>query len=76
MHSGTQIGPHEIASSIGVGGMGEVFCARDTRLSRDVALKLLPKEFASDADRLRRLEQEATLAALKCPSLRSSGKAS
>ena len=52
MHSGIRIRPYEIASAIGAGGMGEVFRARDTRLNRDVAVKLLPKDFVMDADRL------------------------
>src|SRR3989449_6413865 len=70
MDSGTRIGPYEIASSIGAGGMGEVFRARDTRLHRDVAIKVLPKDFVVDADRLRRFEQEAkTLAALNHPNV-------
>ena len=70
MHSGTRIGPYEIASSIGAGGMGEVFRARDTRLNRDVAVKVLPKDFVADADRLRRFEQEAkTLAVLNHPNV-------
>src|SRR5437867_8579205 len=70
MHSGTRIGPYEIAASLGAGGMGEVFRARDTRLNRDVAIKVLPKGFVSDADRLRRFEQEAkTLAALNHPNI-------
>jgi len=70
MRSGTRIGPYEIAASIGAGGMGEVFRARDTRLNRDVAVKVLPKDFAADADRLRRFEQEAkTLAALNHPNI-------
>jgi serine/threonine protein kinase len=65
---GHRIGPYDIAASIGAGGMGEVFRARDTRLNRDVAVKLLPREFASDGDRLRRFEQEARiLAALNHP---------
>jgi serine/threonine protein kinase len=65
MHPGTSIGPYEITVAIGTGGMGEVFRARDTRLNRDVAIKVLPKDFVADADRLRRFEQEAkTLAAL------------
>jgi serine/threonine protein kinase len=50
---------YEILASLGAGGMGEVWRARDTRLERDVAIKLLPAEFAKDADRLRRFEQEA-----------------
>ena len=67
---GSRLGPYEITSSIGAGGMGEVFRARDTRLNRDVAIKVLPKDFASDADRLRRFEQESkTLAALNHPNV-------
>src|SRR5262245_24465760 len=70
MHPGTRIGPYAISVSIGAGGMGEVFRARDTRLNRDVAIKVLPKDFVSDADRLRRFEQEAkTLAALNHPNV-------
>ncbi len=57
--SGTQLGPYEILSPLGAGGMGEVWRARDTRLNREVAIKLLPASFAQDADRLRRFEQEA-----------------
>src|SRR2546428_888077 len=65
-----RLGPYEIASPLGAGGMGEVFRARDTRLNRDVAVKVLPKDFAADADRLRRFEQEAkTLAALNHPNV-------
>jgi len=57
---------YQITARVGAGGMGEVFRARDTRLNRDVAVKVLPKDFVADADRLRRFEQEAkTLAALK-----------
>ena len=68
MPSGTRIGPYEVRASIGAGGMGEVFRARDTLLNRDVAVKALPKDFASNADRLRRFEQKAkTLAALNHP---------
>ena len=70
MQLGTQIGPYEITASIGAGGMGEVFRARDTRLNRDVAIKVLPKDFAADADRQRRFELEAkTLAALNHPNI-------
>ena len=47
MHPGTRIGPYAITVSIGAGGMGEVFRARDTRLNRDVAIKVLPKDFQS-----------------------------
>src|SRR5262245_23901453 len=61
---------YQITASIGAGGMGEVFRARDTRLNRDVAIKVLPKDFVSDGDRLRRFEQEAkTLAALNHPNV-------
>jgi serine/threonine protein kinase len=55
---GTQLGPYEIAA-LGAGGMGEVYRARDTRLGRDVAVKVLPEGFANDAERLQRFEQEA-----------------
>jgi eukaryotic-like serine/threonine-protein kinase len=59
--SGTRLGPYEILSPLGAGGMGEVYRARDTRLDRTVALKILPVAFASDAERLQRFEQEARL---------------
>src|SRR5579862_3771977 len=55
----TQLGPYKIVSLIGSGGMGEVYRAHDTRLRRDVALKILPASFTNDPDRLRRFEQEA-----------------
>jgi serine/threonine protein kinase len=62
---GTRIGPYEVVSIVGVGGMGEVYRARDPKLQRDVALKILPEIFASDPDRSTRFEREArTLAAL------------
>ena len=62
---GTLVGPYEILGQIGVGGMGEVYRARDTGLHRDVAIKVLPDEFAQDAERLARFEREArTLASL------------
>jgi hypothetical protein len=61
---GTLIGPYEILSAIGAGGMGEVYRARDSRLRRDVALKVLPTQFATDLDRLRRFEQEARAAGM------------
>ena len=61
--TGSRIGPYEITAPIGAGGMGEVFRARDTRLGRDVAVKILPTLFASDPDRLRRFESEARAAA-------------
>ncbi len=67
---GTTLNHYRITASIGAGGMGEVFRARDTRLNRDVAIKVLPKDFVADADRLRRFEQEAkTLAALNHPNV-------
>ena len=68
--SGTKLGPYEIQSPLGAGGMGEVYRARDTRLDREVAIKVLPESFARDADRLRRFEQEArTVAALNHPNI-------
>jgi len=62
MDIGSRLGPNEILAPIGAGGMGEVYRARDTRLDRDVAVKVLPPGFATDADRLRRFEQEARAA--------------
>ncbi len=68
--AGTKLGPYEIIAPLGAGGMGEVYRARDTRLGRDVAVKVLPKSFAQDADRLRRFEQEArAVAALNHPNI-------
>jgi len=70
LSSGTKLGPYEIQSPLGAGGMGEVYRARDTRLGRDVAIKVLPEALANDADRLRRFEQEArTIAALNHPNI-------
>src|SRR4051794_39953764 len=60
---GSHIGPYEILSPLGAGGMGEVYRARDTRLKRDVAIKLLPDAFASDAGRMARIKREAELLA-------------
>ncbi|HXG56531.1 MAG TPA: protein kinase, partial [Vicinamibacterales bacterium] len=66
--SGTRLGVYEILGPIGAGGMGEVYRARDTKLNRDVAIKVLPELFAADPDRLARFEREAqTLAALNHP---------
>ena len=56
---GTRLGPYEIASPVGAGGMGEVFRARDTKLNRDVAIKVLPAAFAQDAERVARFRREA-----------------
>jgi eukaryotic-like serine/threonine-protein kinase len=56
---GTKLGPYEIKSQIGAGGMGEVYRARDKRLSRDVAVKILPEEVAKDPARRARFDQEA-----------------
>src|SRR5499427_4919973 len=67
---GARLGPYEILSAIGVGGMGEVYRARDTKLGRDVALKVLPDTLAHDPERLARFEREAhLLAALNHPSI-------
>jgi Tol biopolymer transport system component len=67
---GDRLGPYEILGSLGVGGMGEVFRARDTRLGRDVAVKVLPPSFASDPERQRRFELEArAVAALDHPNV-------
>ena len=63
MIPGTRLGIYEIAAVLGTGGMGEVYRARDTRLQRDVALKILPETFASDPERLARFEREAQLLA-------------
>ncbi|MGH9588923.1 MAG: protein kinase domain-containing protein [Terracidiphilus sp.] len=61
--SGTNIGPYEILSPLGAGGMGEVYRARDTRLNREVAIKVLPRAFAEDPPRMARFEREAQLLA-------------
>src|SRR5687767_10333586 len=67
---GTKIGPYEIVAPLGAGGMGEVYRARDARLSRDVAIKILPELFAQDPERLARFEREAkALAALNHPNI-------
>ncbi|MCA1582675.1 MAG: protein kinase [Acidobacteria bacterium] len=60
--TGSRLGPYEIRGRLGAGGMGDVYRARDSRLGRDVALKILPEAFASDPDRVRRFEKEARAA--------------
>jgi serine/threonine protein kinase len=67
---GTRFGPYDVLGLLGTGGMGEVYRARDTRLKRDVALKVLPGPFASDAERLARFQREAeVLASLSHPNI-------
>src|SRR5688572_21098755 len=68
--AGTRLGPYEITAPLGAGGMGEVYRARDTRLNRTIAIKVLPASLANDADRLRRFEREAQAAsALNHPNI-------
>jgi serine/threonine protein kinase/Tol biopolymer transport system component len=68
--AGTRLGPYEVESALGVGGMGEVYRARDTRLNRNVAIKVLPEAFITDADRLARFKREAqVLASLNHPNI-------
>ncbi len=68
--AGTKVGPYEILAPLGAGGMGEVYRARDTRLGREIALKILPESFARESDRLHRFEQEArAVAALNHPNI-------
>ena len=59
LKSGTKLGPYEIVAPIGSGGMGEVYQAHDTKLGRDVAIKVLPGAFAHDPERLSRFQREA-----------------
>jgi eukaryotic-like serine/threonine-protein kinase len=67
---GARLGPYEVVAAVGAGGMGEVYRARDTRLGRDVAVKVLPPEYAANPKRLRRFEQEArAVAALNHPNI-------
>ncbi len=68
LEAGRQLGPYEIVSAIGAGGMGEVYKARDTRLDRTVAIKVLPEHVASDPDLQQRFEREAkTISSLNHP---------
>ena len=63
MESGTKLGHYEISTLLGKGGMGEVWKAKDTKLGREVAIKVLPEEFAQDAERVARFRREAQLLA-------------
>src|SRR5271154_5368778 len=68
--AGTKVGPYEILTPIGAGGMGEVYRAKDTKLKRDVALKVLPESFANDPERMARFQREAeVLASLNHPNI-------
>ena len=68
--NGTRVGAYEIVARIGAGGMGEVYRARDDRLRRDAAIKVLPESFAADSDRIARFQREAqVLAALDHPNI-------
>src|SRR5579863_3988050 len=72
LEAGTKLGPYEILSPLGAGGMGEVYRARDSKLNREVALKVLPTAFASDAERMARFQREAqVLASLNHPNIAS-----
>ena len=72
LQPGTTLGPYTVTAQIGAGGMGEVYRARDTKLDRDVALKVLPDAFTADPDRLARFEREAkVLASLNHPNIAS-----
>ena len=70
LNSGTKLGPYEVMGLMGAGGMGEVYRARDARLGREVAIKILSESFSHDPERLRRFEQEArAVAALNHPNI-------
>ncbi len=70
LSAGSRLGPYEILSPLGAGGMGEVYKARDTRLNRHVAVKVLPENLAGDAEALSRFEREAkSVAALSHPNI-------
>ena len=63
LHPGTRLGPYEILAALGAGGMGEVYRARDTKLNRDVAIKILPKAFTTNPERVVRFDREAQILA-------------
>ena len=70
LQPGTRLGPYEIVSALGAGGMGEVYKATDTKLKRQVAIKVLPESVAADAERLARFQREAeVLASLNHPNI-------
>ncbi len=70
LEAGTKLGSYEVAAPLGVGGMGEVYRARDTKLNRDIALKVLPEAFDTDPERLARFQREAeVLASLNHPNI-------
>lgn len=70
LHPGTRLGSYEIVGTLGAGGMGEVYRAKDLRLGREIAVKVLPAEVSSSADRLARFEREArTVAGLNHPNI-------
>jgi serine/threonine protein kinase len=74
LSSGARLGPYQIEAAIGAGGMGEVYKARDTRLDRTVAIKILPAELSADPDRRARVEREArAIASLSHPNNRKLG---
>ena len=74
LQPGTWLGPYEVTAQIGVGGMGEVYRARDTKLDRDVAVKVLPESLAGDPDRIARFQREAEVLATRGPSGKRSGQ--
>ena len=70
LHAGTKLGPYEVLAPLGAGGMGEVYRARDSRLGRDVAVKVLPNHMSSDLSQKRRLEREAqSISSLNHPNI-------
>ncbi len=75
LQPGTTLGPYEVLAAIGAGGMGEVYKARDTKLDRDVALKILPDAFVNDPERLARFQRKAkVLASLNLPNIARNGE--